>query len=312
VHLATFALVALLGVSKAQASDSKGGSLGARTNDARKHFVLKAEQTWQLSAPGNERFDASGLAFWKGKLLTINDRDSELFEVVFGTNNTAQLKLTSFFPHASVAKVAIKPEPRYDCEGVAVDPEGAIYISEESQRSIFKTAANGQVERLKIDWSPVKQYFSRDYNASFEGVAVGPTKIYIANERDAARIIVVDRATSKVEDSFFVDSDAFAFGGPHYSDLSFFGERLFVLDRNHRCIFEVDPATKHVLAEHGFGQMELAEDVAYRTAYPTGTMEGLAVDENSFWLVTDNNGFGRIKYPRDARPSLFRCVRSKP
>jgi hypothetical protein len=312
VRLVILALVASLWLSNARASDSKGGSLGARPNDARKHFLLKAEQTWQLSAPRNERFDASGLAWWKGKLLTINDRDSDLFEIVFGTNNTAQLELTSLFPHASVAKVAIKPEPRYDCEGIAVDPEGAIYISEESQRSIFKTTSDGQVERLKIDWSPVKQYFSRDYNASFEGVAVGPSKIYVANERDAARIIIVDRATLKVEESFFVDSDAFAFGGPHYSDLSFFGDRLFVLDRNHRCILEVDPATKRVLAEHSFGQMELAEEVAYRTAYPTGTMEGLAVDDNSFWLVTDNNGFGRIKYPRDARPTLFRCVRSKP
>jgi hypothetical protein len=272
---------------------------------------LKAEQTWQLSVPRDERFDASGLAWWKGKLLTINDRDSELSEIIFGTNNTAQLKLTTFFPHASVAKIAIKPEPRYDCEGIAVDPEGAIYISEESQRSIFKTTSGGRVERLKIDWSPVKQYFSRDSNASFEGVAIGPSKIYVANERDAARIIIVDRATLKVEESFFVDSDAFAFGGPHYSDLSFFGDHLFILDRNHRCVMEVDPVTKRVLAEHAFGQMEVAEEVAYRTAYPTGTMEGLAVDETSFWLVTDNNGFGRIKYPRDARPTLFRCVRTK-
>ncbi len=312
MRLAILALTAWLWITNALGSDSKGGALGVRTNDGRKQFVLKAAQTWQLGAVGNQRFDASGLAFWKGKLLTINDRDSELFEIVFGTNNTAQLKLTSFFPHAAVARVAIKPEPRYDCEGIAVDPEGAIYISEESQRSIFRTTANGAVERLKIDWSPMKQYFGRDSNASFEGVAVAPSKIYVANERDAARVIVVDRATLKVEDSFFVDSAAFAFGGPHYSDLSFFGDRLFVLDRNHRCIFEVDPATKRVLAEHGFAQMELGEEVAYRTAYPTGTMEGLAVDENSFWLVTDNNGYGRIKYPRDARPTLFRCVRSKP
>jgi hypothetical protein len=51
--------------------------------------------------------------------------------------------------------------------------------------------------------------------------------------------------------------------------------------------------------------------VAYRTAFPTGTMEGLAVDEKYFWLVTDNNGLGRIKFPRDARPTLFRCPRPK-
>jgi hypothetical protein len=38
-------------------------------------------------------------------------------------------------------------------------------------------------------------------------------------------------------------------------------------------------------------------------------MEGLAVDENQFWLVTDNNGLGRERYPLDTRPTLFRCPR---
>src|SRR5947208_8425567 len=99
-------------------AEGRGGSLIVRTNDGRKHFILKAEQTWQLNAPGNQRFDASGLSFWKGKLLTISDRDSELFEISFGTNGTAQLNVTDFFSHAAVAKVAIKPEPRYDCEGI--------------------------------------------------------------------------------------------------------------------------------------------------------------------------------------------------
>jgi uncharacterized protein YjiK len=290
--------------------NSKGGSLGVRTNDGRKHFTITADRTWQLDSPGNQRFDASGLALWQGKLLTLSDRDSEIYEIVFQTNGLAQLKLTPFLPHAAVAKVAPKREPRYDCEGIAVDPQGNIYISEESQRCIYKTSPDGRkVERLAIDWSPVKQFFGRDPNASFEGVAIGGSNLYVANERDAARIIVVDRSSLKVEDSFFVDSDSFAFGGPHYSDLSFLDGHLFVLDRNHRVILEVDPAEKRVLAEHEFGRMELNEEVAYRTVYPTGTMEGVAVDEKYFWLVTDNNGMGRIKYPKDARPTLFRCLR---
>jgi uncharacterized protein YjiK len=294
------------------ARGERGGTLGARTNDGRKQITLSADATWQLEAPRKERFDASGLAFWKGKLLTVSDRDSELYEIVLATNHTAQLKATPFFSHALVARAAIKPEPRYDAEGISADSDGNVFLSEESQRAIFRSSPDGKkVERLRIDWSPVTKFFGRDPNASFEGLAVGPAKIYVANERDAARIIVVDRASLKVEDSFFVDSPNFAFGGPHYSDLSSWQDRLYVLDRNHRCVFEVDPKAKRVVAEYSFAQMELAEDAAYRTAYPTGTMEGLAVDENYFWLITDNNGFGRIKFPRDARPTLFRCPRPK-
>ncbi len=283
-----------------------------RTNDGRKHFTLTSDQTWQLNSPGNQRFDASGLAFWKGKMLTLSDRGSEVYEIVLGTNHTAELKPTGLFPHAQVAKVALRPAPRYDCEGVSADPEGNVYISEESQRSIFRTAGEGQkVERLAIDFSPVKQFFKGDSNASFEGVAVSANRIYVANERDVPRIVVVDRASLKVLDSFFVDSDAFAFGGAHYSDLAVADGRLFILDRNHRSILEVDPEAKRALAEYSFGQMELAEEAAYRTIYPTGTMEGLAIDGQYFWLVTDNNGLPRVKYPKDARPTLFRCPRPR-
>ena len=241
-------------------------------------------------------------------MLTVSDRDSELYEIVFQTNHTADLKVTSYFSHSAVAKAAFKSEPRYDGEGIAVDAQGALYLCEESQRSIFKCASN-QVERLAIDWSPVKKYFGRDPNASFEGIAIGGNHLYVANERDSARIIVVDLRQLKVIDSFFLDAEAFAFGGPHYSDLSFWEGKLFILDRNHRTILEVNPTTKKVISEYSFAQMELAENVAYRTAYPTGTMEGLAVDREFFWMVTDNNGFGRIKYPKDSRPTLFKCRR---
>lgn len=305
-------LIFLLLLSAPAWAGERGGSLVVRTNDGRKQFTLAADRAWQLEAPKKERFDASGLAFWNGKLLTLNDRDSELYEIVLGTNQVAALQRTPFFPHASVAKAALKSEPRYDAEGIAVDSAGNLYISEESQRSIFRSSPDGKtVERLPIDWTPVKKFFGRDPNASFEGIAMSETKLYVANERDAARIIVVDRTSWRVEDSFFVDSSAFAFGGPHYSDLSFWNGRLYVLDRNHRAIFEVDPSTRTVLAEFSFAQMELSEEFVYRTAYPTGTMEGLAVDAAFFWLVTDNNSFGRVKYLRDGRPTLFRCPKPK-
>jgi uncharacterized protein YjiK len=303
------AVLLLLNVD-ASSGTAKGGSLGVRTNDGRKHFTLTAEANWQLDAPRRERFDASGLVLWQGKLLTLNDRSSELYEIALGTNGQARLIPTVIFSRAGVARAAGQAQPRFDCEAIALDPEGNLYISEESQRGIFRTSGPAQkVERLTIDWSPVRRYFGRDANASFEGLAISSTKIFVANERDAARIIVVDRSTLRVEDSFFVDSEAFAFGGPHYSDLAFHQGRLFILNRNHRVIFELDPANRRVLAEYSFGQMEVAPEAAYRTAYPTGAMEGLAVDEKFFWLVTDNNGLGRIKYPKDARPTLFRCRR---
>ena len=290
---------------------AKGGSLGVRTNDGRKHFTLTADATWQLHVKG--RFDASALAFHKGTLLTVNDQDGAFYELILRTNSIAELKPLPLFQRPALARLAPKRAARFDLEGIAIDVAGNLFVSEESQRVVFKSSPDGKsVEVLTFDFSPVKQFFSTDPNASFEGIAVSENRLYLANERSSARIIVIDLPSRKVVDSFFVDSPGFAFGGPHYSDLAFADGHLFILNRNHRCIFEIDPERKRVVAEYSFAQMELAPELAYRSDYPTGAMEGLAVDSNHFWLLTDNNGKARFKHPQDTRPTLFRSPRPKP
>ncbi|MGZ8920938.1 MAG: DUF6929 family protein [Limisphaerales bacterium] len=287
---------------------AKGGSLTSRTSDGRKHFTLAADGIWQLNV--TERFDASALAFHNGKLITVNDRDGALYELRLQTNSITELTRLALFPRAVLSRIAPKKASRYDIEGITVDPAGNLYVSEESQRIVFKSSPDGKnLEVLTFDWSPVKKFLSADPNASLEGIAIAGDRLYLANERSTPRIIVIDLPTRKLVDSFFVDSAGFAFGGPHYSDLTVADGHLFILNRNHRCIFEVDPQTKRVLAEYSFAQMELREEVAYQSDYPTGAMEGLAIDRENFWLVTDNNGKARFKYPRDIRPTLFRAKR---
>ena len=74
-------------------------------------------------------------------------------------------------------------------------------------------------------------------------------------------------------------------------------------------ISAVSSATREVVAEYDYRAVEDAPEHLYRKEYPTGVMEGLAVDENNFWLVTDNNGLGRESEPSDRRPTLLRCPR---
>jgi len=315
-----FSLVALslvLTSSCVRSQDAAVRHLEASGEVGRKSFKLEAEKTWQLNLPYGSRFDASGLLIYDGQLLTINDRSSELWEIQFTNNPTCSLRATGWFTYTQILHASGKSNPGHDCEAIAHDANGNLYISEEKDRAIFRLDPKTKsVTKLTIDWSPVRKYFSKlDDNASFEGLAIGNGKMYVANERSDPRIIVVDLATLKVEDNFAVDASGFAFGGPHYSDLSWYDDHLFVLDRNHRAVLEVNPKTKRVVAEYGFGEMELMPELAYKTVYPTGTMEGLAVDANYIWLVTDNNGKGRYKYPDDTRPILFRCnrpQRSKP
>ena len=306
IALAAFSAIAAPQIA---AQEAKGGSLLVRTNDGRKHFILSADAHWPLNV--KERFDASALLFRNGKLLTINDRNGVIYEIVLGAE-AAEAKKTDLFSRSALAKAAASRTARFDCEGLGSDASGNLYLSEEAQRLVFKSSPDGaSVEALKIDWSPVRKYFTGGVNASFEGIAILGDRLFVANERSTARIIEVDLPTLKVSTSFFVDSDTFAFGGPHYSDLAAAEGRLFILNRNHRCIFEIEPDNKRVLAEYRFGPMEVAEDVAYFSDYPTGAMEGLAIDDNYFWMITDNNGKGRIKNSSDFRPTLFRCKRPK-
>lgn len=294
---------------RSEGSSARGGNLTSRPAETRPRHILAADNYWRLNSSPTGRFDASGLLLRDGAIYTINDRGPQLYAISLASNHLATLLPTEFFTLAKVSQGA-GPGGRFDCEGIASDEKSQLYICEESRRLVFRTTAAGaKVERLEIDWTPAQAFFRGSINASFEGIAIGGGKMYLANERDQPRIIVVDLASLKVERSFAVDSVGFALGGPHYSDLAFHNGRLFVLDRNHRCILEVDPAVEKVLAEYSFGEMEIAEEFAYRTDYPTGTMEGLAVDDRYFWLVTDNNGRNRFQAAADFRPTLFRCAR---
>ena len=164
-------------------------------------FILRAEGIWQLNLPKGERFDASGLAFnSKGELLTLSDRGPAIYRIEFRANTNAAdlIKIPTCFTPAQLRPFVHDKIDRYDSEGIAIDEHGKIYVCEEANRWVLRCdPVAGTVERLAIDWTPVKKYFDlSDSNASFEGIAVAEGRLYVANERQLGRIIVVDLAES--------------------------------------------------------------------------------------------------------------------
>jgi hypothetical protein len=276
-------------------------------------YTLRADQVVQLNLPGGERFDASGLLLTpQGDLLTINDRGPILYRIEFLPDRPEAnlVPLPTCFTASQLAPLAAQKHGHYDSEGIAQDAQGRLYICEEADRWILRCDPNThQVERLPIDWSPVKNYFSADPNASFEGIAIGGDKLYVANERSHPVIVVVDLRTFRIIDHFQVYPQQFSLLGTHYSDLSWYAGHLFVLCRQHRIVLEVDPDTHAVLAEYDYRQLE--DQLGYSKQLPVGIMEGLAVDRDWFWLATDNNGFTRHNHPNDTRPTLLKCPRPK-
>ena len=277
-------------------------------------FTMRADRSWRLNLPGGERFDASGLLLTPdGELLTVNDRGADLYRIQFsGPADAADLvRWPEAFPRSQLAAFDRDKHGRYDCEGIAQDEEGRIYLCEEADRWILRWRSGlPWVERLAIDWTPVRQWFHpTDANASFEGVAVGGGRLFVANERQQGRILVVSLDTLQVMDDFAPRPTRSAAADIHYTDLCWFEGSLFVLLRGERAVLRVDPATHAVLAEYSFAAMERGLEAAYLPTFLTGFMEGLAVDRQHFWLVTDNNGSRRLRHPTDLRPTLFRCPR---
>lgn len=295
-------------------SSSERGA-GAAPRSSWPRYTLRAEEVWQLNLPGGEPFNASGLAFNSaGELLTVNDRSPRVYRIQFlpHTNAADLVELPSCFSPAQLSPFAREKAGRYDTEGLAVDEAGRIYTCEEANRWIMRCdPVQGLVERLPIDWTPVQRYFDPgDPNASFEGVAVSPDRLYVANERQMGRIIAVDRASLKVVDDFSVRPSTSNARDVHYSDLSWFDGVLYALLRESRCVLAVRPSDHRVLVEYDFKEMERAPEVLYRSLFPTGQMEGLAVERDFLWLVTDNNGTARARFPGDTRPTLFKCRRA--
>ena len=277
-------------------------------------YTLKSDAIWLLQSQSGERFDASALLQRPdGQLWTVNDRATEVYRIVFltETNLARLIPVPDLFTEQKLARYAAEKVDRYDIEGLAQDDQGRIYICEEANRWILRCDPKSKaVERLPIDWTPVKKYFhSTDRNASFEGVAVGGGKLYVANERQKGRIIVVDLKTLKVVDDFTVRPSRTMALDIHYSDLCWFDGALYALLRDNRLVVKIDPATKSILAEYSFAGLEKVVPLGYDNLYGTSAMEGLAVDRDFIWLVTDNNGRGRKGARDDIRPSLVRCLR---
>lgn len=277
-------------------------------------YTLQLDQWWLLNLPRAQRVDASGLLrFHDGELWIVNDQNAAVYRLQFkdATNDVDLIRVEGLLTAEQTTALNRNSRLRLDCEGLARDDQGRIYISEESRRMILRwDPASQAIERLPIDWEPVKQFFhGSDLNASFEGVAVGGSKLYVANERQTGRIIVVDLHSFRILDHFTVASARSTTRDTHYTDLCWAENALWALLRDERKVLKVDPTRHAVLAEFDFAEVETAPQTAYGLIYAPGFMEGLAVDDQYLWLLSDNNGMGRRARGQDSRPTLFRCRR---
>lgn len=304
----------LLGAPSSPGGDAPGSG-DARTPTK---YELQADRWWLLNLPGGQRVDASGLLrFPNGDWWVVNDQRNGVFHLRFpsdgdpSTNTVDLIRVPGIFEPMTLKALGIGEHARLDCEGLALDKQGRVYLCEEARRWILRWDPSTQsLSRLPIQWGAVAKYFHpTDFNASFEGIAIGDGRLYVANERQEGWIFVVDLESLKVVDDFQVGPADSVGNDHHYTDLCWSEGSLWVLMRDVRKILRVDVKKKRVTAEFDYAAMETARPVAYGAFVAPGFMEGLVVDDQWLWLLSDNNGIGRRVDPKDTRPTLFRCRR---
>ncbi|MDR4503312.1 MAG: esterase-like activity of phytase family protein [Candidatus Scalindua sp.] len=279
----------------------------------RKEHILQMDTFWRIDVVDEKRMDLSGLVIVNDeRFLTIDDKQFNLYELRLQKGSSrAYIVASDLIRIEDLKELRETKTGQLDCEGLAVDADGNIYICEEKHRWILKINSNGKfLNRLKIDWSPVEQYFNAlDKNASFEGIAVSKNNLYVINERDKALIIVVDLNSLKVIDHFKVYSKMHPSLFVHYSGLSWFDGKLYILLRHSQVILEIDPESHNVIAEYSFRNTARQSEFNYRSRFGTGCMEGLHVSDDFFWMLTDNNGCALKNNKDEKHPTLIRFKR---
>ncbi|HTI71591.1 MAG TPA: esterase-like activity of phytase family protein [Candidatus Limnocylindria bacterium] len=276
-------------------------------------YTLTVERRWALQSANGERFDASGLnRLADGRLVTVNDKDTGVFEVDLGPGEVASLRrIPGVLDRASLQKLCPGRTLPFDLEALAVDSTGRLYVTDEAERLVFRyDFGTRTVDRLAIDWSPVTKWFNAaDRNASFEGVAAGDGKLFVANEREVGRIIELDAGSLQITRDFQVRPPGVTSTDVHYSDLAWHDHELWILCREHRQVLAYNPATQKLRAAFGYKDIELDSEYAYRHLLPYGFFEGLYIDDTYIWLCIDNNGYPRRSDEKDSRPQIIRCRR---
>ena len=270
--------------------------------------TLEIVASWRLQSPVG-RFDASGIERSpEGELLVVRDAELAVYAVRFGDDDSE----ATLVKHGrySVPKADLNVGPtRFDVEGLAFDDDGVLYACDEYARRVLRFTARGLIDSLPINLDSVASYFSEtNVNASFEGIAIGGGKLYLANERSKGRLIELDLATGQTLGSFECRTGTSIWPDPHYSGLDWHNGRLYALMREEQSILEINPSDRSVTRVLRYHDIEFAKDHRYRTLVPlSGVMEGVLIEGETIWLLTDNNGQGRYADQADRRPSLFKC-----
>ena len=250
--------------------------------------------------------EPSGLCLRDGELFSVSDDTDDVIFHLSRSDSVARFEPFIKFE---------KPEGSgfLDLEGIATGPEGSFYLLSEAHSRILQVFPDG-----RSVWATESVYDAgrgaglfRVNNGGLEGFAcLGDRHFLLLAERQPRGWLEVDGET--VIDAARMPTTRYGKGLalsriPDFTGADFFDDKLYVLFRNGELVTTLERT------QGGWAEGALAWSFAstirdQRWSYRDkmyGMAEGLAVDEDYFYVVVDNNGSPRSSSADDVRPLLL-------
>ncbi|TWE01528.1 phytase-like protein with esterase activity [Pseudomonas sp. AG1028] len=207
-----------------------------------------------------------------------------------------------------------------DFESIACDARGNRYLVSEARAAVLQVPPAADAQWLNLPEGMVRQARASgmllNFNALFEGIAIDPAgeRLWLAAEKERRGLVIVHNRNNawRCEGGCVLLNEGGeeispeALGGRSapvdFSDVAFFEEKLYTLERQAHRICRRTPANGEVERCWSFVAEALTDARRYPVHY--GMAEALSVDAQGAWIGVDNGS--QTRSDGEKRPIVWR------
>ena len=271
--------------------------------------VVRNDISWRVlpveSEPGTH---PSGLCLLDGQLYAVSDKHHWIYRIDIEADRAVMRR------HIPVDAAALEVE-WLDLEGITADGKGNFILVSETHSRLLRVNAKG------TRWLPGNDLklpaqasgLLRKKNAGIEGIGfTSPNRLLLAAEREPRGLIEVDLSPQyniKSATATLFEFSVFPFPEGRSTDftgIDVHDGQVYILQRNANIVSTLDRRVDGFREGQAWSFQDVVEDPQYRYEdMRYGHAEGLAVDDNNFYVILDNNSNGRTAQPDDKRSLLL-------
>lgn len=259
------------------------------------------------------RIEPSGLTFWKGKLVSIDDKtDDTIFQLIIKKDYVEMI------PFISLDISEVKRFWKLDFEGIT-HFNNRLYLVSETYCKVIEVLQDGKARWIELDirkYGKDRNIFTRR-NAGIEGLTSLENGVFLlAVERQPRGLIHIKIDPLSILNYQLLNTTNQKMANsvsPDFAGLYYYKKRIWALFRNKNQIVELagKPGQYRIIKRYSYAHILYDKKYIYDNM-KYGMAEGLAVDDSYFYIVLDNNQIARKNSNgKDRRPLFLMLKRPK-